>query len=598
MAWTDCGVRPRWPITGISASRIARTASSRLRPPSSFTAPAPGADQPRRVADGVVDRDVVAEPRQVADDQRARAASARRRRRGAPCRRSSPAACRRTRARPSRASRRRGSCRRRRRRRSRADGASYAVTITSGVPPPLRARDRRGSDPALVEPADSTVQGQAPGTRIATTGVSAIDLPPSSRAPHGSRRRTARSRGSARDAASCSRGVSRRGGGRAARGAGGGSSGIRCRPRRRSRRTLRASASSLASSSGGLDAAAVGSAQRRRRRRTDTSTQARRARRPGSRRRRLARGCGPPGAARAGRRTRRGGPACRSAGRGAPPGGRVRSRRDAAHGAECRRERTEVPAATGTPERRLDAYVDSIYRSDISGRYMFVHSSDITRHVPYPELRSPMLELAVLGLLKEQPLHGYELKKRLSDTLGFLWGVSLRLALSGAAPARADGAIEVVDRARRAPAPIAATGSLTGDLAAARRGAGRTPKPSRRTRKAYRITDRPATLASSSCCSPTTRTPTKTRPSPSSSRSAVPPARRPVSSCSSAAASRSSPASTGPARADRHAATTATAARSRAPHPLHPARPRVGRRADRRRARRQPEVTGSDPSRT
>ena len=35
-----------------------------------------------------------------------------------------------------------------------------------------------------------------------------------------------------------------------------------------------------------------------------------------------------------------------------------------------------------------------------------------------------MLELAVLGLLKEQPLHGYELKKRLSETLGFLWGVS------------------------------------------------------------------------------------------------------------------------------------------------------------------------------
>ena len=35
-----------------------------------------------------------------------------------------------------------------------------------------------------------------------------------------------------------------------------------------------------------------------------------------------------------------------------------------------------------------------------------------------------MLEIAVLGLLKEQPLHGYELKKRLSETLGFLWGVS------------------------------------------------------------------------------------------------------------------------------------------------------------------------------
>ena len=36
--------------------------------------------------------------------------------------------------------------------------------------------------------------------------------------------------------------------------------------------------------------------------------------------------------------------------------------------------------------------------------------------------------------------------------------------------------------------PIAATGSLKGDLAAARRNAGRSAKPSRRTRKAYRIT--------------------------------------------------------------------------------------------------------------
>jgi len=35
-----------------------------------------------------------------------------------------------------------------------------------------------------------------------------------------------------------------------------------------------------------------------------------------------------------------------------------------------------------------------------------------------------MLELAILGLLKELPLHGYELKKRLNDTLGHVWGVS------------------------------------------------------------------------------------------------------------------------------------------------------------------------------
>src|SRR5439155_24864908 len=35
-----------------------------------------------------------------------------------------------------------------------------------------------------------------------------------------------------------------------------------------------------------------------------------------------------------------------------------------------------------------------------------------------------MLELAILGLLKEQTMHGYQLKKRLADTLGSFWQVS------------------------------------------------------------------------------------------------------------------------------------------------------------------------------
>ena len=35
-----------------------------------------------------------------------------------------------------------------------------------------------------------------------------------------------------------------------------------------------------------------------------------------------------------------------------------------------------------------------------------------------------MLDLAILGLLKERPMHGYELKKRLSYMLGHFWTVS------------------------------------------------------------------------------------------------------------------------------------------------------------------------------
>lgn len=97
-----------------------------------------------------------------------------------------------------------------------------------------------------------------------------------------------------------------------------------------------------------------------------------------------------------------------------------------------------------------------------------------------------MLEIAVLGLLTEQPLHGYELKKRLSGTLGFLWGVSYGSLYPALRRLERDGLIEVVDEP--APRPVAATGSLKGDLAAARRSAARPAKPSRRTRKAYRIT--------------------------------------------------------------------------------------------------------------
>lgn len=101
-----------------------------------------------------------------------------------------------------------------------------------------------------------------------------------------------------------------------------------------------------------------------------------------------------------------------------------------------------------------------------------------------------MLEIAVLGLLKEQPLHGYELKKRLSETLGFLWGVSYGSLYPALRRLERDGAIEVVAQPVEPTGSFAATGSLKGDLAAARRASTRAAKPSRRTRKAYRITER------------------------------------------------------------------------------------------------------------
>ena len=98
-----------------------------------------------------------------------------------------------------------------------------------------------------------------------------------------------------------------------------------------------------------------------------------------------------------------------------------------------------------------------------------------------------MLELAILGLLKEQPLHGYELKKRLGETLGSLWGISYGSLYPALRRLEHDGAIESVAPDSVA-APMPATGSLDGDLAAAR--LRRPAKVTRRTRKAYRLTER------------------------------------------------------------------------------------------------------------
>jgi DNA-binding PadR family transcriptional regulator len=100
-----------------------------------------------------------------------------------------------------------------------------------------------------------------------------------------------------------------------------------------------------------------------------------------------------------------------------------------------------------------------------------------------------MLELAVLGLLADQPRHGYELKKRLSETLGPLWGISFGSLYPALRRLERAGAIEEIDDDTGVPAAgrFVPTGSLSGDLAAARLRL--RPRATRRTRKAYRITD-------------------------------------------------------------------------------------------------------------
>jgi Transcriptional regulator PadR-like family len=101
---------------------------------------------------------------------------------------------------------------------------------------------------------------------------------------------------------------------------------------------------------------------------------------------------------------------------------------------------------------------------------------------------SSVLELAILGLLKEQQLHGYELKKRLVDTLGGpLSGVSFGSLYPALGRLERAGAIVVIeDPAAGKPIPL--TGSLGGELAAFR--ARRPATKATRGRKVYGITRR------------------------------------------------------------------------------------------------------------
>ncbi|MFP5327743.1 MAG: helix-turn-helix transcriptional regulator [Acidimicrobiia bacterium] len=98
-----------------------------------------------------------------------------------------------------------------------------------------------------------------------------------------------------------------------------------------------------------------------------------------------------------------------------------------------------------------------------------------------------MLELAILGLLKEQELHGYELKKRLTETLGALSSVSFGSLYPALNRLEKAGAVEAAEAGGTEAELVPMTGSLGGELAAFR--ARRSPsRKSGRTKKVYRIT--------------------------------------------------------------------------------------------------------------
>lgn len=102
-----------------------------------------------------------------------------------------------------------------------------------------------------------------------------------------------------------------------------------------------------------------------------------------------------------------------------------------------------------------------------------------------------MIELAILGVLKESELHGYELKKRLREVLGPLSSVSFGSLYPALARLEAAGHVKAVEAAEAVPAPaFPSTGSFAGEAAAFRAASRKKPTRGPRNRKVYGITDR------------------------------------------------------------------------------------------------------------
>jgi DNA-binding PadR family transcriptional regulator len=105
---------------------------------------------------------------------------------------------------------------------------------------------------------------------------------------------------------------------------------------------------------------------------------------------------------------------------------------------------------------------------------------------------STVIDLAILGLLKEQDLHGYELRKRLAELPGSSASrTASRVSFGSLYPALARlekaGLVKGVEAGTRAGRPVPSTGSLAGELAAFRarhlRGTGG------RSKKVYGLTE-------------------------------------------------------------------------------------------------------------
>ena len=101
-----------------------------------------------------------------------------------------------------------------------------------------------------------------------------------------------------------------------------------------------------------------------------------------------------------------------------------------------------------------------------------------------------MLDLAILGLLQEQELHGYEIRRRLRDELGLFANISFGSLYPALSRLEKAAAVTVTESSGAPPtAPLPSTGSLSGERAGLRARRAGAARGTKRSRKVYRITD-------------------------------------------------------------------------------------------------------------
>ena len=100
-----------------------------------------------------------------------------------------------------------------------------------------------------------------------------------------------------------------------------------------------------------------------------------------------------------------------------------------------------------------------------------------------------MLDLAILGLLHDQELHGYEIRRRLRDELGLFANISFGSLYPALSRLEKAAAVTVTESAGPPAAPLPSTGSLGGERAGLRARRAGAARGTKRSRKVYRITD-------------------------------------------------------------------------------------------------------------